>query len=458
MRIINGLVYGIIFLLSAIWIVIRRKEEKELSKFYQYVKGHAYILIILFTVNSISFAMTFQNGSSTYIAKDGYNGDEKEIGFVLKKEDKTEEVFLKVRPRMLTEKEEAELMEEAFSYLKKNMKGENKSLSEVKTNLDFSIDYEKYPFDISVHTENYALLDSEGNLRNEKEDLIAAGYTEAELKNGILSKLQVELWYGDHSKEKDFEIRIFPKEEREIEKYFAKVISDFKKEEEKSLYKEGFSLPLQVEGVSIERLGDTGTSPMTVLVIGILLSGLLLLKEQEEKKQAEEKRREMLLRSYPWFVNELVLLLGAGMQMKNIFRVLSEEYKAEQKRNSENGKRKKKKVLTDYREPLMKEIEAAKNSIDFGMSEEQVYYHLGRRLKLPCYIKLMTLLEQNVKKGTKGLTETFEQEELAALEERKNLAKRYGEEAGTKMLGPMILLLIVIMLMILLPAFLSFGF
>ena len=111
----------------------------------------------------------------------------------------------------------------------------------------------------------------------------------------------------------------------------------------------------------------------------------------------------------------------------------------------------------DYREVLIHELKYSRHSLALGMPEEQVYYQLGRRLKLPCYIKLMTLLEQNVKRGSRGLIGIFEQEEVIALEERKNLAKRYGEEAGTKLLGPMILLLLVIMLMIMIPAFLSFS-
>ncbi len=170
---------------------------------------------------------------------------------------------------------------------------------------------------------------------------------------------------------------------------------------------------------------------------------LFFLREQEIKKQEEKKLSEKLRKSYPWFVNEMLLLLGAGMQVKHIFALME----AECEESMEQG---------DERVPLVKEISRAKYAIDNGMSEEQAYYQLGRRLKLSCYIKLMTLLEQNVTKGTKGLTAIFETEEMAALEERKNMAKRYGEEAGTKLLGPMILLLLVVMLVIMIPAFMSF--
>ena len=116
-----------------------------------------------------------------------------------------------------------------------------------------------------------------------------------------------------------------------------------------------------------------------------------------------------------------------------------------------------KKKRGDYRGVLVDELKIAGHNFDIGMAEGRIYYELGRRLQLPCYIKVMTLLEQNVTKGSKGLVAILEQEERSALEERMNLAKRSGEEAGTKLLGPMILLLLIVMLMIMLPACMSFA-
>ena len=39
----------------------------------------------------------------------------------------------------------------------------------------------------------------------------------------------------------------------------------------------------------------------------------------------------------------------------------------------------------------------------------------------------------------------------------KNMAKKYGEEAGTKMLFPMIVMLVVVMGIIMLPAVMAFS-
>ena len=440
MRIVNGVVFGFLLVIFFIWLGASKKKEKECRVFELFIRKHLYIFGILLLANGISFGMTFvEEKGEIYVEREGYGGQEKQIDLLLEKGETTEQITLNVAEQKLTKEERKKKMEEAFAYLTDHIKGKNDSLTEVTESLDFSIDYEKYPFDVEFQPEDYSLIDGDGNLKNEKKELLSNGYGEESLLEGVDTKVTVILWYGEANAKKTYELTVFPKKENGVEKLFAGVLEELEKTERKTSYKEGFSLPVKIDGVKITRIDQGGITPFHVFIIGMVFAGLLLLRERENVRQAEHRRKEQLQRCYPWFVNELVLLLGAGMQVKNIIYVLLREHEKEE----------------DLR-PLMEELNIAKNSMEIGMSEEQVYYQLGRRLKLPCYIKLMTLLEQNVKRGGKGLTAIFEQEELAALEERKNLAKRYGEEAGTKLLGPMILLLLVIMCMIMIPAFLGF--
>ena len=48
-------------------------------------------------------------------------------------------------------------------------------------------------------------------------------------------------------------------------------------------------------------------------------------------------------------------------------------------------------------------------------------------------------------------------ERLNALKEQRDYAKKKGEEASTKLLFPMIILLVVSMVIIMVPAIMSFG-
>ncbi len=445
MRIINGFIYMIIFILLGAGV--QGKKRKSKSSLIYYIGEHMHYLFLLLFVNSISFGRTFQSESSEiYIKKEGYGGSEQTVGLLLQKEDTTEQVTLQVRPKMLTEEERDKKMTEAFCYLEDNLKGDNESLSKVTEALNLALDYKEYPFEMECLPEDFTLMDDEGNLRNSKEELLAAGYQEKDLEQGIVTHVTVILWYGESSMEESYEITLFPRPENETEILFGSLKQLLQQEEKRALYQEGFTIPARTQGVEISKTDGKKVTPLHVLFFGIFVVVLLVLREKENVKKKEQCRRDRLMKSYPWFVNEMLLLMGAGLQVKNVFQIMIEEY---EKENKDNPSAKDKM-------PLLEEIKIASHSMELGMSEEQVYYRLGRRLKLPCYIKLMTLLEQNVKKGAKGISAVFEQEELAALEERKNLAKRYGEEAGTRLLGPMILLLLVIMLMIMIPAFLSF--
>lgn len=421
----------------------------------EFIKKHLLIFVCLLAAGGISLVLAFsENSGEILVEKDGYAGEEQQIGILLKKEETTEHISLNVRPRKLTREQREKRMEEAFLYLDEHMKGDNTSLSKVVTDLDFSLDYEAYPFDVEIRPGDYVLLDEEGNVKNEKETLETLGYESKELEEGISTSVTVILWYGEESSQKTYSLKVYPEKERRMEAQFSKVKKQILQEEEKALYEEYFVLPEAIEDIQLKRTDTNRISPFHVLLLGFVIAGLLLLREKEMIRNREKKRQEQLRRSYPWFINEMTLLMGAGMQIKNILTVFIEEYERDflqiRKEKAAAGKE-------DYRAALVCELKWAKHSLEIGMSEEQVYYQLGRRLKLPCYIKLMTLLEQNVKRGSKGLIALFEQEEINALEERKNLAKRYGEEASTKLLGPMILLLLVVMLMIMVPAFLSFA-
>ena len=71
-------------------------------------------------------------------------------------------------------------------------------------------------------------------------------------------------------------------------------------------------------------------------------------------------------------------------------------------------------------------------------------------------MKFAALIIQNSKKGNKGFSQLLISEAREAFEDRMEIARKRGEEAGTKLLIPMMLLLILVFLIIMIPAFMSF--
>ena len=95
--------------------------------------------------------------------------------------------------------------------------------------------------------------------------------------------------------------------------------------------------------------------------------------------------------------------------------------------------------------------------MESGITETQAYEHFGQRCRLTQYRKCSALLSQNLKKGASGLLDALQKESEHAFEERKRNAREAGEKAGTKLLLPKMMMLVVVMVLIMVPACFSFA-
>ena len=106
---------------------------------------------------------------------------------------------------------------------------------------------------------------------------------------------------------------------------------------------------------------------------------------------------------------------------------------------------------------VYEEMSIALKEMRGGISEGEAYERFGKRCELTNYMKLGALLSQNLRKGSKGLAALLQVEAIQAFENRKSLAKQRGEEAGTKLLMPMMGMLAVVLIMVMVPAFLTMN-
>lgn len=162
----------------------------------------------------------------------------------------------------------------------------------------------------------------------------------------------------------------------------------------------------------------------------------------EDLKKEIRKREEQMQLTYPELVSKLSIYLGAGMTLKMAWEKISTDYekvKADKEKN-----------------PVYEEMNIACQEMRSGIPEIRAYEQFGKRCGIQLYSKFSALLIQNLKKGSTKLSPLLKEESRLAFEERKNAARKAGEEAGTKLLIPMMMMLCVVMLMILLPAFMAF--
>ena len=103
------------------------------------------------------------------------------------------------------------------------------------------------------------------------------------------------------------------------------------------------------------------------------------------------------------------------------------------------------------------ELEISLIQMKSGVSEITAINNYGKNCGLHCYVKLSGIIEQNIRRGTNAMTVVLENELESSMIEKKNSMLKAGGKISTKLMGPMIVMLIVAMAIIMVPAFLSMN-
>ena len=218
---------------------------------------------------------------------------------------------------------------------------------------------------------------------------------------------------------------------------------EIEKKEKEEKYERIFRLPEEIGGKKIIWSEKFSTYSYFFMGITVLVCILISInKDKSLEKKLEERKNQMLL-DYPEVITKFSLLLGAGMTLRMVWKKIVGDY---EKRENRKGEKR-------Y---VYEEMKLTYYEMQSGVPEIEAYKRFGKRCGIPRYLKFTSLLTQNIKKGTDGMLGVLEMEAKDAFEDRKDMARKLGEEASTKLLLPMGMMLGVVLMLIVIPAFLSF--
>lgn len=334
------------------------------------------------------------------------------------------EITLEIGERIYTEEEQEEAFAQCIEALDALILGENESADAIYYDLNLPTEVSGFPMEISWSWSPYEVLNVYGEIQEE--------YV---VEEGILVELVGTLSYEDTEVEYVKYLYIFPAPETDEETLIRQIQALVVTQDGEKVTEDSLQLPEVMGEYQLTWYGEVSYRGLGILLIGIGVVTLLLWKKEQEKKQGEQERTQQMIQDYPQIIYTLSLYIGAGMTVKNAWKRIALEKDKERYAFME--------MKTTYYEMLN------------GLSELECYENFGRRCKIRCYQRLGLLLNQNVRKGTKGLREILEREASEAYEDRKNRAKQEGEKAGTKLLMPMFLMLAVVLVIVVVPAFYS---
>lgn len=420
-------------------ITLNPKEDVERLK-REYTIGKIRIgVIAMFTGNMLAIAICLSSINSDELV-DGKYLKRNSYGEMNVIEDMhveanglpfSEDLSIEIEAQKYTSEQLDNLFEKFTDKIETLIRGDNLGLEEVRSDLRLQKDYEGYPFRIAWNSNSYTYMNSEGRLKSSEID-----------EDGEIIVLECVCSYEGWAQKYEFPIRVYPPKYSEYEKWRNAVYDELQAAQDASNMDNYLLLPDVADDTELiwtRRKSDNSFVVYFVLiVIGI---SCFFLKDKDLKKEIK-KRAEEIENDYCSVINKIAIYMAAGMTTKAVFLKIGDDYR---------------KQLFRTKRYIYEEILLTCNELKNGVPENTAYEKFATRCGSGNYTRLVGLLSQNLKKGNASVISDLKREAYMAQNERRNLIRKKGEEAGTKLLGPMMIMLGIVMVLIMVPAFMSFA-
>lgn len=361
----------------------------------------------------------------------GLGAQEKEFLVDVAGELKDYPLKLEIAEKKLTKAQKRAYLKEAEKELDTVILGGNSSKDAVSKALFLPEYLQGGAVEASYRFSDYDIFHADGTIRQEPQEP-----TVVEITAELICQEEAGLY--------QFSVCAVPREkslQEQVAERLSSLVSQQNEREDVSYV----SLPDKLEGRKITWRENTQNRGMIIALLGAAAAVGLILREKEEEKRQRMERERQLLMDYPGIVGKFSLLLGAGMNISLAWEKIALAYQKER----ESGKTEKRYA---YEEML-----TALHEIRDGTGELRAYENFGNRCQLAIYRRLSSMIVQNVRKGSQGMQKLLEQEEWEAYEQRKAHARQLGEEAGTKLLLPMGIMLVIVLAILVIPAGMSLN-
>ncbi len=367
------------------------------------------------------------------ISRPAYGEGSRQEELVVEAAGEQEKVTFAVSDRKYSRKQAKKLLEKALEEWKEKVPGKGRKAEKIRGDLELPETLQQGAVKVEYLMIPYGILDSTGRI-----------CPDAQLSDhGTMVEIQTQLTCGEEKVLYDRSFRLFPTEKTKEEQFWETVRLELEDADSREKEKAYLTLPESVGKQKLTWRRFVQGKSVFFLLLLFLPVGLFLHHRQQVHEEAQRRSAQLML-DYPELMWKMSLLLGAGMTIRGAFERIASRQREDQRGSHQKRER--------Y---LLLEMQLTMRQMRSGKSEGSAYEEFGRRCGLPRYIKLGTILSQNLKKGSRGLAEQLAQEAASSMEERKNAARRIGERAGTKILMPMMLMLGVVLLVLTVPAFMG---
>lgn len=295
------------------------------------------------------------------------------------------------------------------------------------------------------------LMDSDGTLHNETlaPGTVVTGYLSLIMSTDIVPEnVDGEAKYLKtqyHSAPYRIYVGIVPRELSRYESLLLQLQQAITAEDAGSLGENMLSLPTEIDGQRIYYSEHEDRSYLLLPLLGVIAAMAIYMRQGQARRTEKKQREALLMLDYSELVSKLMVYIGAGLTVRNALETISQHFDALIARGIKEDR------------PLYQELRTMVIQFRRNMPESEIYLSFGRRVNLKPYTKLVSLIEQNRMNGARNLRVLLELEMEDAFEQRKTTARCLGEEAGTKLLLPLFIMLGIVMIIVIVPAMSALG-
>lgn len=184
-------------------------------------------------------------------------------------------------------------------------------------------------------------------------------------------------------------------------------------------------------GLTISGLLNLGMG-LTGLVFGLGLTAVMIYAWFNDLQNKIEARHNKVLIDMPDFTNKILILSGAGMTLRAALIKISDE------------------MALDT--PLYRSLAASVQMMKNGETDERALEYMTVQCNTPQMRRFSSVVLQNMKRGGTDVITALRDIGAEQWAERKAVALKVSAEADTKLLFPMLLMLLAVVLMTIAPA------
>lgn len=408
--------------------------RERLKEIYDCQRIISIFLLILLIHGMILLSLLGENSqkmlkNTYYLERGGPGEGDRQVRLRAESGEENKEITLLVPERKYRKEEVKAKFAEAKEYIQRNYLGENSSSERVTENLNLVSKISDSQIKITWNLDENGYVNKDGSLNN------------LTLKESVKVSIYAILSYGEQKEKVPLQFIIYPQKRSSQEEFWEDWKREWELWKEKTAQEDVLILPQKVDGKQMIYREVSQSYWLKILILGLLFCILFPVFIDYKTEQRIIKREQELRKEYPQIIERFILLIGAGLTIRGAwYRITGDYQKRLQKGECSSN------YL--YEEMLVTQLE-----MENGHSEAEAYAAFGRRLSMVQYMKFSTLLVQNLKKGSDDLFRRMDLEAADAFRERRETVRKLGEEAGTKLLLPMMLMLVIVFAMILIAAF-----